>query len=313
MAAEPTGGKIYRRGIDVLRFVACFGIVWDHARAYGADIGYLALAVFLILTSFFAVQSYDRAQAKGTAAGFWLSRANHILMPWLVWCVFYKIVALQLADDPWTVPILSEPFSLLLGSYIHLWFLPFVMIFLVLIPPMCRLITTRRDLMVACIALVVISLPLGRLHAELGLMGWFESMQSFPQPLPQWFFSFPLFLYGALAAIAHRMGTVEVVLVTAAVISALLFLIAPEFASVQMILAALVFEAVWRMRLDGEWATRLAAAAFGIYLLHPFCMLVAFKLFGPEVSREFAAVFAFALSWGMTLVMMRLPYLRKIV
>ena len=80
-----TQGKEYRRGVDLLRFVACFGIVWDHARAYGADIGYLALAVFLLLTSFFAVQSFDRAEARGQGAGFWLPRAQRILMPWLVW------------------------------------------------------------------------------------------------------------------------------------------------------------------------------------------------------------------------------------
>lgn len=68
-AASATGS--YRRSIDLLRFVACFGIVWDHARAPFADIGYLALAIFLLLTSFLAVGSFERS--KGGA--FLLSRA----------------------------------------------------------------------------------------------------------------------------------------------------------------------------------------------------------------------------------------------
>ncbi len=307
-----TQGKEYRRGVDLLRFVACFGIVWDHARAYGADIGYLALAVFLLLTSFFAVQSFDRAEARGQGAGFWLPRAQRILMPWLVWCVIFKGVQYLVADDPASVPLLSDPFSLLVGSWIHLWFLPFAMIFLVVIPPIARSITTRRRLIIAGVLLVSASLPLGLLHGAV-TGSWSGGPAAFPQPFPQWFFSLPLFLYGALAAIAHRLGAVDVVLVTAAVASALLFAVLPEFASLQMILAALVLEAVWRSPITGAWATRLAASAFGIYLMHPFFMLVAFKLFGAGMNREFGAVFAFCASWAAAEVMMRLPGLRKIV
>lgn len=312
-----TEGKEYRRGVDLLRFVACFGIVWDHARAYGADIGYLALAVFLLLTSFFAVQSFDRANARGqdfgvSGAGFWLPRAQRILIPWLAWCVIYKVVQYLVADDPASVPLLSDPWSLLLGSWIHLWFLPFAMIFLVLIPPIARSVTNRRGLILAGIGLVVVALPLGMLHGS-ATGAWTGGPSVFPQPFPQWFFSLPLFLYGALAAVAHRIGAVDVALVTAAVSSALLFAVLPEFASVQMILAALVLEVVWRSPITGAWATRLAASAFGIYLMHPFFMLSAFKLFGADVNREFAAVFAFCASWAAAEVMMRLPGLRKIV
>ena len=39
----------YRRSVDLARFAAAFGIVWDHARAPYADIGYTALALFLVL------------------------------------------------------------------------------------------------------------------------------------------------------------------------------------------------------------------------------------------------------------------------
>ena len=217
-----------------------------------------------------------------------------------------------MADDPASVPLLSDPWSLAVGSWIHLWFLPFAMIFLVLIPPIARSLTDRRGLILAGIGLVVVSLPLGLLHGSV-TGAWTGGPSAFPQPLPQWFFALPLFLYGALAAVAHRIGAVDVALVTAAVSSALLFAVLPEFASLQMILAALVLEAVWRSPITGAWATRLAASAFGIYLMHPFFMLVAFKLFGPDVNREFGAVFAFCASWAAAEVMMRLPGLRKIV
>ncbi|MFM2388693.1 MAG: hypothetical protein RLZZ437_248, partial [Pseudomonadota bacterium] len=69
-SAKPASAD-YNRTIDLVRFVAALGIVWDHARAPLADIGYLSLALFLMLTSYFAVGSYDRAAAKGQAQGFW--------------------------------------------------------------------------------------------------------------------------------------------------------------------------------------------------------------------------------------------------
>lgn len=311
-AVPGTGTRTYRRGVDLLRFLACFGIVWDHARAVGADIGYTALAVFLVLTSFFAVQSFHRAEMRGQGQGFWLSRARRILIPWLVWCVFYKGLQYAMADDWRAVPLLSDPWTLLLGSWIHLWFLPFAMIFLVIIPPLSRAIRTRRDLIAAGILLVAANVPLGLLHAE-AIGGWFGVALPYPPPLPQWFFSLPLFAYGALAAIAHRIGATDVALVTAAAASLGLWLLLPEFASVQMILAAVILELVWRADIKGAWATRLAVPAFGIYVLHPFFMLVAFKLFGADVSREFAAVFTFAAAWAATEVMLRLPLARNTV
>ena len=100
-------------------------------------------------------------------------------------------------------------------------------------------------------------------------------------------------------------------LATAAVISAGLLIAAPEFASVQMILAALVFEIIWRVTLPGTWATKLASYAFGIYLMHPAFMLVAFKLFGPDVDRAAAALFTFFGAWIGTAIFLRIPALAR--
>ena len=59
-AAAPRSLAGYRRGLDLGRITVAFFIVWDHAHAPGWQIGYLALALFLFLTSFLAVQSYER-------------------------------------------------------------------------------------------------------------------------------------------------------------------------------------------------------------------------------------------------------------
>jgi peptidoglycan/LPS O-acetylase OafA/YrhL len=315
----------YNRTIDLVRFVAALGIVWDHARAPFADIGYLSLALFLMLTSYFAVGSYDRAAAKGQAAGFWAARAQRILIPWLAWCVFYKALQYYMADDWRDVPFISEWSSLLLGSWIHLWFLPFVMIALAIVPMVARDVRTPATMYSFATVLIVTSAMCGWLHRHLG---W-------PEPWPQWWFSIPLFLFGLFLAIARRNGMPWLPLVTALIASLATVMVepgfaafiqefsdpdrlsthvtGPGFASVQMILAAIVFEIVWRIRITGSWPTWLAGFAFGIYVLHPFFMLVAFKLFGAGVDRGLAALFTMAAAWAATAILLRLPYLRGLV
>lgn len=303
MAGTTTGE--YRRSVDLARFVAAFGIVWDHARAPYADIGYLALSLFLVLTSYLSVGSFLRSDGQG----FWLSRAQRIAVPWLFWCVVFRVQHEVVTDAPFA--LLTEPGTLLIGPSIHLWFLPFVMIALVFIAPLCRWITGPREEWIALAGLVVLSLPLGLLHAEVAPAAWFVNGGLFPQPLPQWFYSLPLFLFGALLALAQRHQMIWAAVAAAAVVSGALYLIVPEFASIQMLLVAVVFLAVWRIDIPGRWPTVLAGYAFGIYLVHPAMMLVAFKLFGADVDRSFAALFAFFGSWALTWALQRVPALRR--
>ncbi len=295
----------YKRSVDLARFVAAFGIVWDHARAPYADIGYTALALFLVLTSFLAVGSFERSDGQR----FWISRAQRIMLPWLVWCAFYRLVFEYVSDEP--AQPLSDPWTLLIGPSVHLWFLPFVMIFLVTIPWVSRFIDRPIRLYLAAVLLAMIAIPLGLMHAKLAPAAWFITEAQFPQPLPQWFYSLPLFWFGAILAAGKRMGLVWPVIAAAAIVSAVLYARVPEFASVQMILVAVLFEAIWRVNITGKWPTWLAGFAFGIYLLHPFAMLVAFKLFGAEIDRSFAALFGFALAWAITAILQRIPGINR--
>ena len=305
MSHAPPAG--YRRSIDLARFLAAFGIVWDHARAPFADVGYLALSLFLVLTSYLAVGSFLRSEGRG----FWLSRARRIAVPWLFWCLVYRVVYEVVFKPPFAV--LSEPGTLLIGPLIHLWFLPFVMLALVVIAPLCRFVTGRRAVWLALGGLFVLGLPLGLLHAEAAPMAWFADAGPFPQPLPQWFYALPLFVFGALLALAQRQGMTWAAVGMAAALSGVLTLLVPEFASMQMVLVAVVFLAVWRIDIAGRWPTVLAGYAFGIYLLHPAMMLVAFKLFGPDVDRSAAALFTFFGSWALTWALQRVPGMQRFV
>lgn len=309
MAGNATGkakGKDYRRAIDLLRFLAAVGIVLDHTLAWGF-LGYPALGLFLILTSYFGVGSYRRSGG----GNFWGARAKRILIPWLVWCAFYRLVWEVVSDEPFR--LLSDPFTLLIGPSIHLWFLPFATFALIFIPTIARDVETKAQLLRACAALVPVAVILGLIHAKAGLEGWQIAGSPIPQPVPQWAYSLPIYVWGALAAVGHRLGQPLVPLVSAAVATAVLLALDWDVASAQLLLCALIFELFYRLRWQGEWMTHLAGYAFGIYLLHPFFLLVGYKLFGADMNKALGFAVAFFGSWAATWVMKRLPYAREIV
>ena len=77
----------------------------------------------------------------------------------MFWCLVYRVVYEVVSDEPFA--LLSEPFSLLIGPSIHLWFLPFDMIALMAIPYLSRFVRTPRALAWGCDLLVAVALPLG--------------------------------------------------------------------------------------------------------------------------------------------------------
>lgn len=302
----PRKAAEYRRAIDLLRFLAATGIVLDHALAWGF-VGYPALGLFLILTSYFGVGSYR----KSGGANFWSTRAKRILIPWLFWCVVYRLVWEVVSDEPFQ--ILSNPFTLLIGPSIHLWFLPFAAVALIFIPAIARDVETKRNLVWACLALIPFSIALGLIHAKSGLDGWQVAGSPIPQPVPQWAFSLPIYIWGALAAVAHRLGMPGVTLATALVSSAIMLMLDWDVASVQLLLCAVVFEIFYRLPWKGEWMTVLAGYAFGIYLMHPFFLLVGYKLFGTDMAPGPGFAVAFFGAWAGTWVFKQLPVLKGMV
>jgi peptidoglycan/LPS O-acetylase OafA/YrhL len=297
----------YRPAIDLLRFVAAVGIVADHTMQWFWA-GYPALGLFLILTGWFGVQSY----LKSGGEGFWAKRAVRIAVPWLFWCAVYRVVHDWVTDAPFA--LLSDPFSLLVGPSIHLWFLPFVLFALVLIPALARDVNSVLRLQIASAGLVFLTVALGLIHHQSGLGGWLITGGPVPQPVPQWAFSLPLFLWGGLAALAHRMGRPGITLAAAAVATAILWPLAPDQASLQPLLCALIFEAVLRLGTRGaSWMTAAAGYAFGLYLLHPLFALVGYKIFGASMPPEIGFLTACLGALAATAVLQRVPGLDRVV
>lgn len=291
---------VHRQGVDVARFVAAFGVVVAHAEASPRDwVGHLALALFAILTAFLAVKSAERA--GGSYA--YLPRARRLILPWVVWSVFYLAVETLISDNPDPFHLLRDPWMLLYGGYIHLWFLPFIGLAMVLVGPVVSWVGSPQRLALAALALVALSVPLFWAHEVLHL----------PEPLPQWAFTLPCYGLGLLLARAQTVDRSGGLLLAGLALSGVAVWMGQAAPWTFTILGGLVaFEISWRLPIRGNWAPHLGQVAFGIYLIHPFLMLVIYKFAGPDVPVLTGAFLDFLLAWAVVAVLRQLPVFARI-
>ncbi len=290
----------HRQSIDLARFVAAFGVVTAHVFASeNGWIGHLALAAFLILTAFLAVQSMQRAGGVYD----WGRRAPRILLPWLFWCAVYKIVLVQVTDGPDKYALLTDPFSLVVGPFIHLWFLPFVLVAGVFVSPAGRMVRSLRDVQIGSGVLAVMGVGALLVSKHAGL----------PTPFPQWVSAMPSFAYGLLAGFALIYGGAAWPLLAMASLCGVTFILTGEVWTVQPLVAALLFWGVWALPLRARILPHLGQVAFGIYLTHPFFLLVCFKVLGAQMNLWVALVLTFVMSWAAAIALRAIPYLRRMV
>lgn len=300
--AQASAGRSHRSSIELLRLVAALGIVWFHMQAPGARIAYSALSLFLILTAFFAAETAIR----GGGTRFWAGRVRRIALPWLAWSVFYLVLDWVRYGGLAPELSLDDPLLLLIGLSIHLWFLPFVLI----ISGPIRLVARRIQSSRAALGSAVGAVPLA-------LAGFYlQNRVALPAPLAQWAVALPAVCYGVVAALGRRWhGRLVPILFVGAVIAAGLALGTTEGLA-QLAIAASAFEIGWGV--DLEWwlgidFSMLGRLSFGIYLIHPFCMLVYFKLFQGGALSIAAVMFVFLLSACCTALLQRLPMAKALV
>lgn len=298
--AAMTTANPHRKGIEIARFIAAFGVVVAHAEASPTDwVGHLSLALFGILTAYLAVKSAERA--GGSYA--YLPRAKRLILPWVVWSLFYWVVEAVITDGPDKFRPLVDPWSLLYGGYIHLWFLPFIGLAMVLVSPAVTFVTTPERLWGALGLLLGLSAPLFWAHQALQL----------PAPLAQWAFTLPCYALGLLLAKAHGLGRSSGALAAGVALSALAVWMGQAAPWTFTVLAGLVgFELFWRLPVTGKWALHLGQVAFGIYLIHPFLMLVIYKFVGPNLPFLTGAVLDFLLSWATVALLRKIPVFARI-
>jgi peptidoglycan/LPS O-acetylase OafA/YrhL len=80
----------------------------------------------------------------------------------------------------------------------------------------------------------------------------------------------------------------------------------------QLLCGALLCEAAWRIDLRADWMVALGDLSFGVYLIHPFFILVVDKFFADAGFWGAWALVA-GLSVAAVLVARRLPLVRELI
>lgn len=273
-----------RKDIEAARVAASFLVVWYHCPSEVPDLAYAGLVFFVIASTHFSVRE--------AAAGEFVSghRVGRLLFIWLFWYAVYALVAL--AEGKITGYI-DGPLSrlLLVGPAIHLWYLPFLALILLVAHKAAQVVEHPFGLGVVG-ALYAISMSfvdswrpwtmgLGSPWAQYAhvipavfLGVWFARMGEHCQRDRIWFLVFAL----ALSLPAWFVPGVGVTYF------------------VGLLLASTILIARDGARLL-DWVSRSAKYMLGIYLIHPLLIRLLRHQFEPH-GLALAAI-AFLLSLGI--------------
>jgi len=245
--------------LDYARLLAAFGIVFFHAGAPGAGIGYAALPFFLLLLVVLAFPGAERV----SFAEYLRSRAHRLLVPWLIWSAVYA--ALKVAEICVTDASFGSEFSphmLVTGTALHLWFLPFAFATCLAIYPLVRL---KRYMGAESLALIMAGVGLAALILRQG--------SDLAIPFAQWLYGLPAVCVGiALALVWGRLAAMLLILVGFIGVAML------SGATIGLLQIGLAGGALILCILCPLPANRSAALAgtlsLGVYLAHPLVLSV---------------------------------------
>jgi len=299
--------------IDRLRILAAFGIVWFHTE--GAPyrlIGYAGLPIFLLV--FFSL--IVRNARPDDTSRFLKRRWNRLILPWLFWSVAYGLCksakAICMMDMDALRGVLSIE-SLLAGTHIHLWYLPYAFLLGFAIHEVNRW-TSRLN----HVAMVLAATATGIFLLAAGPLGLFANCVR--RPLPQWTFGLatvPLgFAIGrCLVNRSHEAWKLLLSIVVMPALLACIILNWAGFASVAvpygLAMALVCIAYAWSARSDALVAVA-APLTFGIYLIHPLISFGLQRIMAASQHYASFIVLTTCLSGLVTLGLMKTP-LRRFV
>lgn len=274
-----------RKGeIEILRIIGSFGIVWFHAMSYGRGIAYAGLVSFLIISVYFS--AIPGARVKPVA-----ERAKRLLLPWLIWFIAYGTLNL-IVGKPFMDSAGGIVSAILAGTSLHLWYLPFIFIFLVLLD-LARKAIPEKALAYAFMAATLVFFL---------TTPYWRTLQC-ALPLPQYLHASGAVFCGVVLANARTVPRVALVAFTLLLLSAIVLVGLPYSGVgltylVGISATAFVLMPDWNVNAP-KWVLWVSECTMGIYLTHVI-WIKALGLFGvPELAVPFIAFTLSLLSVGI--------------
>lgn len=317
----PCGYRI--ANVDRLRVLSVSAVVFFHMcsdSVWARHLGTIGILVFLLSLSIFVVNRPGQLDLAEVLR----RKTQRLLKPWLFWSTVYGMVALLKVLHPTRGVPFSDAFGwtmLLIGTRIHLWFLPFSFVAVMLLALIHRAITGASNSFVITAAIV-----LGTLSVAGCAM--IQSCVQPPTPLRQWILGAPaMFLGLAIGRIMLQEKAEDkrnlylfTVLLMGAVCAVFLWILsglwadyAGKFAIRYCVAAALVcFGLHWQGSLD-PISKKLASLSYGIYLVHPLVEIVLSEL-GIAVERPYVSLLLVLVFSALAAdVIKRTPFFRQFI
>lgn len=254
-------------------------------HAPGWDIGYSGLIFFIQISAFLLCsQEISHNRLK--------KRAVRLLLPWLFWSFIYGF--LNLAKGRKFIGISDSILATLLtGTYIHLWYLPFMFICslaLSLALPVIRNVNNIKAVMIGAIFVSGISLITSSIFRS----------EVHSTPFAEWLHAVPAVVIGSSASILMKSNMSQrtinmmyliLILMTSIISLYIIILERQNGLGIPYLIGTIISLASIRINSKPlPYVQRFSDLTMGIYLIHPLLISIIHRFF----LVDFPAIVAFA-------------------
>ena len=288
--------------IERLRIIAAYGIICFHSQSgFLKEIGYAGLPAFVMVTfSFGLIGLAQVAYGPGEShfKKYMVSKINRLLLPYFFWVIIYGVwgCARMLSSRGEIINVPITIFFPLYGTSIHLWYLPFVFLGLVILSYM-----KEHFLMKSHFALFAFSTA----TILTGLLPVFiPDINNMPLPVPQVVYALPALFLGLIISdtLQVRIPLKYLLAVMIIFFTGVVRLISSNDHSYLLLYLISFIVVVIAKNIPGKHddiTEKLSPLTFGIYLVHPIIISIVANVFGYHNSqglRPIHSVLIFILS-----------------
>lgn len=296
--------------IDFLRIFSAFAIVWYHLNAYGSDFFYCGIICFLEIAAYFIY-------VKLPSNNFILKRVDRLLLPWLFWSVIYGFLNVFKGDHFWgkSRTVIDFVFT---GTYIHLWYLPFLFVCSIALIPFIPVLKKHSKSISFQICFIISSALL--------LFISFQLRASFPiaEPWAEWVHAIPAIFIGiAISQINNaEFKSIKKLLLSSCLLLAVatisIYIISNKQYSlgIPYLVGTVLTLTCFNIKIKSIlFVRRLSDLTMGVYLIHLLVLSFVHKFIGAIVYPGIIAVIGFILSISIIFMLknIRIPIFSKVI